>query len=103
MQFAPHINGVVGSPYQWGFVIDHIRDNGVPVEQKTHLVKRYESLVGGLLWLQRHTCPAISTAVSLLSCYSYNLSAGHCKAAKWILAYLQGTLDQGIHFTQGGP
>jgi hypothetical protein len=93
----------VDSPYRSGFVIDRIPDDGVPVKQKTRLVKRYQSLVGGLLWLQRHTRPDISTAVSLLSCYSHNPSAGHYEAAKRVLAYLQGTLDRGIRFTQGGP
>jgi hypothetical protein len=93
----------VDSPYRSGFVINRIPDNGVPVEQKARLVKRYQSLVGSLLWLQRHTRPDISTAISLLSCYPHNPSAGHYKAAKRVLAYLQGTLDRGTRFTQGGP
>lgn len=93
----------VASPYRSGFVIDRIPDDGIPVEEKTVLVKKYQSLVGGLLWLQRHTRPDISTAVSLLSSYSHNPSHGHYESAKRVLAYLQGTLDRGIRFTQGGP
>jgi hypothetical protein len=93
----------VASPYCSGFVIDRIPDDGVRVEQKIRLTKRYQGLVGGLLWLQRHLCPDISAAVSLLLSYSHNPSAGHYESAKRVLAYLQGTLDHRIRFTQGGP
>jgi hypothetical protein len=93
----------VASPYRSGFVIDRIPDDGVPADQKIRFTKRYQGLVGGLLWLQRHTRPDISTAVSLLSSYSHNPSVGHYESAKRVLAYLQGTLDRGIRFTQGGP
>jgi hypothetical protein len=93
----------VDSPYCSGFVFDRIPDNGIPVKGKAHLVKRCQSLVRGLLWLQRHTRPNISTPISLLSYYSHNPSAGHYKVAKCVLAYLQGMLNQGIRFTHGGP
>jgi hypothetical protein len=66
------------------------------------LVKKYQSLVGGLLWVQRHTRPDISTAVCLLSSYSHNPTADHYEAGKRVLAWLQGTIDRGIRFTQGG-
>jgi hypothetical protein len=83
----------VPSPYKSGYVIDRIPDDGIPLEQKSPLVKKYQSLVGGLLWLQRHTRPDISTAVSLLSSYSHNPSHSHYESAKRVLAYLQGTID----------
>jgi hypothetical protein len=67
----------VASPYRSGFVIDHIIRDGVPVEAKAALVTKYQSLVGGLLWLQRHTRPDILTSVSLLSSYSHDPSIGH--------------------------
>jgi hypothetical protein len=92
----------VSSPYRSGMVIDRLPQDGVPIEEKLPLVKKYQSLVGGLLWLQRHTRPDISTAVSLLSSYSHNPSQTHYESAKRVLAYLQGTLDRGIRFTQGG-
>jgi hypothetical protein len=41
----------VDSPYRSGFVINRNPVDGVPVKQKARLVKRYQSLVGGLLWL----------------------------------------------------
>jgi hypothetical protein len=89
------------TPLCSSFVIDRIPDDSIPVERKARLVKKYQSLVGGLLWLRSR--PDISTAVSLLSCYSHNPSTGHYEATKRVLAYLQGTLGGGIRFTQGGP
>jgi hypothetical protein len=92
----------IASPYRTGFPIDRIPHDGVPIESKTALVKKFQSLVGGILWLQRHTRPDLSTAVSLLSSHSHNPSAGHYEAGKRVLAYIKGTLDRGIRFTQGG-
>jgi hypothetical protein len=92
----------IASPYRTGFPIDRIPHDGVPLEQKTALVKKFQSLVGGVLWLQRHTHPDLSTVVSLLSSNSHNPSQGHYDAAKRVLAYIKGTLDRGIRFTQGG-
>jgi hypothetical protein len=89
------------SPYRSGCTIDSIVEDGVPIEQKIELVKRYQSLVGGLLWLQRQSRPDISAAVHLLAQHSHKPSGGHYEAAKRVLAYLQGTIDRGIRFTQG--
>jgi hypothetical protein len=86
----------VASPYRSGYTI------GLPVEKKPQLVTKYQSLVGGLLWLQRQSRPDISAVTHLLAQRSHNLSACHFEAAKRVLAYLQGTLDRGIRFTQGG-
>jgi hypothetical protein len=59
-------NPVSSSPYCSGFAIDQIPPDNIPVEDKVTLVKKYQSLVGGLLWVQMHTRPEISTAVSPL-------------------------------------
>jgi hypothetical protein len=40
--------------------------------------------------------------VSLLALYANKPSAGQYAAVKHVLAYLQGTLDRGTHYTQGG-
>jgi hypothetical protein len=74
----------------------------VPVERKVPLVKKYQSLVGGLLWLQRQSRPDISAVTHLLAQHCHDPSASHYEAAKQVLAYLKGTLDRGIRFTQGG-
>jgi hypothetical protein len=92
----------VVSPYRSGHTIDKIVKDEVPVEHKIALVKKYQSLVGGLLWLQRQSRPDISAVTHSLAQHSYDPSAGHYKAAKRVLAYLQGTLDHGIRFTQEG-
>jgi hypothetical protein len=84
----------VGSPYKSGYVIDNIPDNGITPEAKPKLVKKYQSLVGGLLWIHAVT--------HLLSRYTHKPSHGHYEAAKRVLAYQKGTLDRGIRFTQGG-
>jgi hypothetical protein len=93
----------VASPYKSDHTIDKIVKDGVPVEQKIALVKKYQSLVGGLLWLQRQSRPDIYADRRLLAQNSHDPSAGHYEAAKRVLAYLQGTPDRGIRFTQGGP
>jgi hypothetical protein len=49
----------VASPDHPGLVIDCIPDDGMPLDDKLELVKNYQSLVGGLLWLQCQTRPDI--------------------------------------------
>jgi hypothetical protein len=44
----------VGSPYRSGYTIySNIPDDGTPVAEKPKLVKKFQSLVRGLLWVQR--------------------------------------------------
>jgi hypothetical protein len=90
------------SPYRSGLTIDRIEQDGIPVERKLPLVKLYQSLVGGLLWLQRQSQPDIAAVTHLLAQRCHDPSAGHYEAAKRVLAYLKGTIDRGIRFTQGG-
>ena len=54
------------------------------------------------MWIQRQTRPDISTVTKLLARHNQNPSEGHYQAAKRVLAYLKGTMDRGIRFTQGG-
>jgi hypothetical protein len=92
----------VGPPYKSRYVIDNIPDDGIAPEAKPKLVKRYQSLVGGLMWIQPQTRPDISAVTHLLFRHSHKPYYGHYEAAKRVLAYLKGTLDRGIRFTQGG-
>jgi hypothetical protein len=39
----------VSSPYQSGAVIDRLPKEGIPIKDKMPLVKKYQSLVSGLL------------------------------------------------------
>jgi hypothetical protein len=84
----------VESPYQSGYVIDQIPDDGLHLDEKVELVKKFQSLVGGLLWLQRQTRPDISAVTHLLSRHTHDPSAGHYIAAKRVLAYPE---ESGIH------
>ena len=93
----------VRSPYKSGAHIDRVPDDGIALDDKIPLVKKYQSLVGGLLWLQRQTRPDLTACVSLLSQYSHKPSDGHYQCAKQVLKYLKGSIDRGIRFTQGGP
>jgi hypothetical protein len=45
----------VPSPYRSSFAIDHIPADNIPIEDKLILVKKYQSLVGGMLWVQAYT------------------------------------------------
>jgi hypothetical protein len=92
----------VRSPYKSGLPIDSIaRDNILP-DNKPEVVKPYQRLVGGLNWLAISTRPKISVSVSLLSQFMQNPSSGHVHAGKRVLAWLSGTHNHGLRYTQGG-
>jgi hypothetical protein len=100
-QFGMQDCNAVGSPFRSGLVIDRLEHDGLPTESKKCLVKDYQKLVGGLKWLGCSTRPEITAAVSLLSRHLTNPSSPHLDSAKYVLAWLKGTLDHGIRFTQG--
>ena len=92
----------VASPYRSGHSIDSVVCDDTDPKDKPDLVLKFQSLVGGLLWLQRQSRLDISAVTILLSRFSHNPSLGHYEWAKYVLKYLKGTLDRGIRFTQGG-
>ena len=63
-------------------------------------VYQYSELVGSLLYLSICTRPEISQAVGVLARYMSRPSMEHWTAAKAVLRYIAGTLDQGITFRQ---
>ena len=63
------------TPYRSGLPIDRIPDDSIEPSDKPELVRKYQSLVGGLLWLQRQTRPDISTVTILLSSYNHRPTA----------------------------
>ena len=91
----------VKSPYKSGITIDRIPTQTMDPEEQKTLTTKYQGLIGGLLWLQRQTRPDISTVTRLLASHNTHPSTGHYQAAKHVLAYLKGTIDRGIRFTQG--
>ena len=54
------------------------------------LVKEYPALVGNFLYLQVHTFPEISWAVSVLSTYMFRPGPTYLVIAKKLLDYLKG-------------
>jgi len=54
------------------------------------IVKDFQDLCGGLLYVQVHTVPEISWALSLLTKYMTKAGPIHLGTAKKILRYLQG-------------
>ena len=60
-------------------------------------VKQFQTLVGGLLYLQVHTCPEISFAVSILSRHMTKAGELHISLAKKVLRYLQSRKQ--LHLT----
>ena len=93
----------VDSPYRSGYPIDRVPHDGLPPESKPQLVQKYQSVVGGLLWLSLSTRLDITAAVSLLTGYSHNPSQGHLDSAHHVAKYLKGTPDWGIRYTQPLP
>jgi len=81
---------------KWG--IDHcnhltdiVKELAEPVAiHDEKLVKEYQALVGSFLYLQVHTFPEISWALSVLSKYMIRPGPTHLVIAKKLLRYLKG-------------
>jgi hypothetical protein len=58
--------------------------------------KLYQSIIGSLLYIQIGTRPDISFAVSRLAQYGSNPLSQHMRLAKYILAYLLGTVETNL-------
>ncbi|GMI90788.1 hypothetical protein HRI_002748100 [Hibiscus trionum] len=61
----------------------------------------YANAVGSLMYAMVCTQPDISQAVGVVSMYMHDPGKGHWQAVKWILQYLQQTVDVGLVFEQG--
>ncbi|KAJ8463023.1 hypothetical protein ONZ51_g10516 [Trametes cubensis] len=76
---------------------------GAVLEKSSHTAaehsrKRYQSLIGSLLYATLGTRPDISFAVQKLSQYNSNPSDAHWNYAKYVLQYLQGTKDYRLRY-----
>ena len=58
----------------------------------------YSNAVGSLMYVMVCTRPDISHAVGTVSKYMHNPGKEHWQAVKWILRYIQKTLDVGLIF-----
>jgi len=64
------------------------------------VLKKYQSLVGSLLWLYK-TRPDLMYVTNLLARFCRSATAAHLKLAMRVLRYLKGTVDYGIVFQAG--
>ncbi|KAG8484966.1 hypothetical protein CXB51_021384 [Gossypium anomalum] len=69
-------------------------------EQEYMLQVLYSNVVGSLMYTMVCTRPDIPQAVSIVSRYMHNPGKGHWQAVKWILQYIQKTVDVGLLFKQ---
>ncbi|KAG8498395.1 hypothetical protein CXB51_006971 [Gossypium anomalum] len=69
-------------------------------EQEYMLQVLYSNAVGSLMYTMMCTRPDISQAVSIVSKYMHNPGKGHWQAVKWILRYIQKTMDVRLLFKQ---
>ncbi|KAK9200145.1 hypothetical protein WN944_015341 [Citrus x changshan-huyou] len=67
-------------------------------EREYMLQVPYSNAVGSLMYTMVCTRPDISHAVGIVSRYMHNPGKGHWQAVKWILRYIQKTVDVGLLF-----
>ena len=60
----------------------------------------YANAVRSLMYAMVCTRPDISQAVSIVGMYMHDPGKGQWQAIKWILQYLQNTVDVGLTFEQ---
>ena len=71
-----------------------------PKEATPKDIKKFQAIVGSIMFAMLETRPDIAFATSAVSRYAQNPSSQHIEAAKTILRYLSGTRQKGI--TYGG-
>src|SRR5579859_4230130 len=64
-------------------------------------IKKYQQIIGSLLYAQIGSRPDISFAVARLSQFASNPSSQHLRLAKYVLNYLKSTKDLLIRYTGG--
>ncbi|KAE8674962.1 hypothetical protein F3Y22_tig00111708pilonHSYRG00377 [Hibiscus syriacus] len=70
-------------------------------EERVYMAKvPYANAVGSLMYAMVCTRPDISQAVGVVSMYMHDPGEGHWQAVKWIIRYLQQTVDVGLVFKQ---
>ena len=90
------------TPYRSGLPVDKIPTNTpLPEHVRNEARDKYRHLVGTFNWLSLSTRPDIATITNMLSYNLHNATPSHVTAAKYVIRYLAGTKDLGIHFTKG--
>src|SRR6266702_53481 len=70
-------------------------------QASTSEIKKYQQIIGSLLYVQIRSRPDILFAVACLSQFTSNPSWQHLHLAKYVLAYLNTTKDYTLHYTGG--
>ncbi len=70
-------------------------------QASTSEIKKYQQIIGSLLYVQIGSRPDILFAVACLSQYASNPSQQHLRLAKYVLAYLNTTKDYVLCYAGG--
>ena len=70
----------------------------IVAEREYMLQVPYSNAVGNLMYAMVCTRPNISQAVAIVSKYMHNPSKGNWQVVKWILQYIQKTVDVDLLF-----
>ncbi|XP_057469630.1 secreted RxLR effector protein 161-like [Actinidia eriantha] len=85
--------------YWWLKLRSKRRDRLQRDDERKHMENvPYTNVVGALLYAIDCTRPNISHAISMVSRYMHNPEKVHWQAVKWILRYIQGTIDVGLKY-----
>jgi hypothetical protein len=63
---------------------------------------RYSQIIGSLMYLDSATRPDIAYVINKLSRFVSNPGSEHWRALEWVMRYLVGTMNYGIHYS-GDP
>ena len=88
----------VSTPVSSGSKLSKAKDDDECVEQK-----KYQSVIGSLLYLAVSIRPDISFTVSSLAKFTSKPTKEHWTALKRLLRYLRGTPNHGILYSKDGP
>jgi len=88
----------VSTPLASHFKLSAQLSPSTDAEREYMLQVPYSNAVGSLMYAMVCTRPDISHAVGIVSRYMHNPGKGHWQAVKWILRYIQKTVDVGLLF-----
>ena len=70
-------------------------------ERKEMSLVPYANIVESIMYIMICTRPDVSHAISVATRYMSNHGKEHWSALKWVLRYLSGSMDVGLHFGGG--
>ncbi|KAH9771353.1 Integrase catalytic domain-containing protein [Citrus sinensis] len=88
----------VSTPLASHFKLSTQLSPSTDAEREYMLQVLYSNAVGSLMYAMVCTRPDISHAVGIVSRYMHNPGKGHWQTVKWILRYIQKTMDVGLLF-----